>query len=63
MKNQVLEIVGEVILYFIIVFVISFTFNKFGWLDEGVLKNAFFLTAGWCIWKGIYYFIKKKRKG
>ncbi len=61
--KKIIKVLKEVLLYFVIVLLISWAFNKFGWIDNSIIEFAICLTIGWCIWKIIsYLFHKAKNK-
>lgn len=58
--KKIVTVIGDMILYFVIVSVIGMVMKKFGWLEASVAEFAVCLTIGWCIWKAFSYGTKKK---
>lgn len=60
MIKKLIWIMGDVILYFVIILIVEFVFVKIGWSDGPIVGSAIGVTIGWCIWRIIYHAIKKK---
>lgn len=56
-----IHILGDMILYFVIMLIVEFLFVKIGWSDGPIVGSAIGVTIGWCIWRIIYHAIKKKK--
>lgn len=61
--KKAISIIMDIILYFFIVLVIGYVWNKLGWLEEvSTVQWAICLTIGWCICRALLYGIKKRFK-
>ena len=63
MKKNIINIVVDIIIYYLSALLISFIFNQFGWVEGNIYLYSLALTIGWTIAKLIIDFFKNKKIG
>lgn len=59
MRKKLIDIIVDVVIYYLSALLVSFAFKQLGWLEGNIYLYSFGVTIGWTIAKLIIDFFKK----
>ncbi|MCM1370651.1 MAG: hypothetical protein NC181_02005 [Clostridium sp.] len=61
MRKKIIDIIVDIVIYYLSALLISFIFMKFGWIEGNIYLYSLALTIGWTIGKLIISFFRKEK--